>query len=49
LIALVATVVESIPFADVDNVTVMLSAIATAWLLIGPLGMWPVKFIVGLP
>ncbi|OGO71176.1 MAG: phosphatidate cytidylyltransferase [Chloroflexi bacterium RBG_19FT_COMBO_62_14] len=49
LIALVATVVESLPFADVDNVTVMLSAIATAWLLIGPLGMWPVKFIVGLP
>jgi phytol kinase len=49
LIAMVATVVESLPFADVDNVTVTLSAIATAWLLIGPLGMWQVKFIVGVP
>jgi phytol kinase len=44
LIALVATAVETLPARDVDNVTVTLAAIATAWLLIGPLGWWAAPF-----
>jgi phytol kinase len=45
VIALVATVVESLPFKDVDNITTTASAIATAWLLTGPLGIWEATFL----
>jgi phytol kinase len=44
IIAIVATAVEAIPAHDIDNVTVPLAAIATAWVLIVPLGVWAVPF-----
>jgi phytol kinase len=42
--SLVATLVESLPIVDIDNVTVTLAAVATSWLLIGPLGLWHAPF-----
>ncbi|HLC05057.1 MAG TPA: phosphatidate cytidylyltransferase [Anaerolineales bacterium] len=44
-VSLVATLVESLPMTDIDNVTVPISVIATAWLLIEPLGLWQTTFI----
>lgn len=43
--ALVAALVESLPTPDIDNLTVPVSAVATAWLLIEPLGLWEATFI----
>lgn len=45
IVSAVATIVESLPFADVDNITVTLAAMATAWLLIGPLHLWGATFL----
>jgi phytol kinase len=44
LIALVATVVESLPIRDVDNITTTLSAIVLSWLMI-QLGLWSANFL----
>jgi phytol kinase len=43
--SLVATLVESLPMPDVDNITITLSAIAVSWMLIEPLGLWRATFI----
>ncbi|MEM7344683.1 MAG: hypothetical protein AAF485_10600, partial [Chloroflexota bacterium] len=45
LIAFVATLVESLPFPDIDNITITIVAILTAWLLIHPLGLWAATFL----
>lgn len=45
LVSLAATLVESLPPPDIDNVTITLSAIAAAWLLIGPPGLWHTTFL----
>lgn len=44
-VALVATLVESLPVTDIDNVTISLSAIGVAWLLIEPLHLWQATFV----
>ncbi len=44
IISVVATAVESYPRADIDNITVTLAAIATAWLLIAT-GVWHAPFV----
>lgn len=44
-VALVATAVESLPYHDVDNVTVTLAAILTAWALMNPSGVWVAGFV----
>jgi phytol kinase len=49
VVSLVATLVESLPVADIDNITVTLSAIAVSWLLIEPLGLWQATFITFAP
>jgi dolichol kinase len=45
VIALVATVVEAVSGSDIDNLTVTAAAVATAWLLSGPLGVWGATFL----
>jgi phytol kinase len=45
IVSLVTTLVESLPIADIDNVTITLAAIATSWLLIDPLAFWRTTFI----
>jgi phytol kinase len=44
-ITVFATAVESLPLRDVDNITITLSAIVGAWILIGPLAIWEVSFL----
>jgi phytol kinase len=46
-IALVATLVESLPMVDIDNLTISLSAVGVAWLLIEPLHFWQAAFLAG--
>lgn len=48
-VSLVAALVESLPPPDIDNATITLSAIATAWLLIEPLGLWHTTFLASTP
>ncbi|MFP3853422.1 MAG: hypothetical protein ACLFWD_03905, partial [Anaerolineales bacterium] len=43
-IALVATAVESLPLDHVDNITVFLAGLLTAWLLVFPADFWQVPF-----
>jgi phytol kinase len=43
IVALVATLVESLPLEHIDNVTVFLAGLGASWLLI-VLGLWPVSF-----
>ncbi len=45
IISLVATLVESLPFRDIDNITTTLAALVTAWVLIVPLGFWHATFL----
>lgn len=49
VISLVATLVESLAMADIDNLTITFSAIATSWLLIEPLGLWHTAFFSWTP
>lgn len=44
-VALVATAVESLPWAGVDNITVFAAALAAAWALAEPFGLWQVPFL----
>jgi phytol kinase len=48
-ITLVATLVESLPMVDIDNVTITLAAVGSAWLLIEPLHLWQAAFLAGAP
>ncbi len=45
IISLVATLVEALPYRDIDNITTTLAAVVTAWLLIVPLGFWHATFL----
>ena len=45
LISLAATVVEAVSGADMDNVTISVTALGVAWLLIDGLGVWNVPFL----
>lgn len=45
VIALVATLVEAVSGSDIDNLTVTAAAVATAWLLSGPLAVWGAAFL----
>lgn len=45
LICLAATVVEAVSGADMDNITITVTAIGVAWLLIDGLGVWDVPFL----
>lgn len=45
LIAISATVVEAVSGADMDNVTITVTALGVAWLLIDGLGVWDVPFL----
>lgn len=49
VVSLTATLVESLPVADIDNITITLSAIAMSWLLIEPLRLWQATFIAFSP
>ncbi len=49
VVSLAATLVESLPVADIDNITITLTAIAVSWLLIEPLGLWQATFITFIP
>jgi phytol kinase len=44
VVCLATTLVESLPMADIDNITITVSAIAVSWLLIEPLGLWHATF-----
>ena len=44
-ISVLATIVESLPLRDIDNITITLAALAGAWVLISPLGFWQTAFI----
>jgi phytol kinase len=48
-VSLIATLVESLPIVDIDNVTISLAAIAASWLLIDPLGLWRAPFLALTP
>ena len=45
LISLAATVVEAVSGADMDNITITVTALGVAWLLIDGLGIWNVPFL----
>ncbi len=45
LISLAATVVEAVSGADMDNITISVTALGVAWLLIDGLGVWNVPFL----
>lgn len=45
LISLAATVVEAVSGADMDNITITVTALGVAWLLIDGLGIWDVPFL----
>lgn len=45
LIALAAAVVEAVSGADMDNITVSVTALGTAWLLTDALGLWNAPFL----
>jgi phytol kinase len=45
LVSVIATAVESLPLEGIDNITVFVAAIASCWLLIGPLGCWQAVFL----
>ncbi len=45
VISALATLVESLPLRDIDNLTITLAALIGAWLLIAPLGVWNAAFL----
>lgn len=45
LICLAATVVEAVSGADMDNITIAVTALGVAWLLTDGLGVWDVPFL----
>ena len=45
IICLAATVVEAVSGADTDNVTISVTGLGVAWLLIDGLGVWHVPFL----
>lgn len=45
LIALTATVVEAVSGADMDNITITVTALGVAWLLTDATGLWNVAFL----
>lgn len=45
LISLVATLIEAVSGADMDNVTITVAALGAGWLLTDGLGMWRVPFL----
>ncbi len=45
LICLAATVVEAVSGQDMDNITITVTALGVAWLLIEGLGVWDVAFL----
>ena len=45
VIALAATVVEAVSGADMDNITITVTALGVAWLLTDATGLWDVAFL----
>lgn len=46
IICLSAAIVEAVSGPDMDNVTITVAALGTAWLLTDATGLWPVPFLV---